>query len=104
MGLLFGLRSGTSKKHKIGSVIFESRHNQQFQLIFKEKSDLRGGVLLEAPDKHTYIHTYPVFARRINIDRRQLIRNTPYRGPQAYMYVGNPRRLCQLEIDKPNLS
>ena len=50
---------------------------------------------------NTSIHTYPGFARRININRRQLIRSTPYRGPQAYMYVGNPKRLRQLEIDKP---
>ena len=43
---------------EIGRLISESRHNQQFQLIFKEKSDLRGGVLLEAPDKHTYMLSY----------------------------------------------
>ena len=30
---------------KIGSRISDTRHNQQFQLIFKEKSDLWGGVL-----------------------------------------------------------
>ena len=47
------------------------------------------------------IHTYSLFARRIDIDRRHLVRSTPYRGPQPYMYIGNPRRLNRLEIDKP---
>ena len=36
-----------AKKHQIGSLISDQRHNQQFQLIFKEKSDLWGGGLSE---------------------------------------------------------
>ena len=36
-----------SKKQEVSRLISESRHNQQFQLIFKEKLNLRGGELSE---------------------------------------------------------
>ena len=46
LGTLWNLHE-ESKKQEIGRLISESRHNQQFQLIFKEKLNLWGGVLSE---------------------------------------------------------
>ena len=42
--------------------------------------------------KHTYMHTYSLFARRINKDRRSLMRSRPYKDVPTYMYVANPER------------
>ena len=50
----------TAKKHQIGSLISDQRHNQQFHLIFKEQTWFASGGTFwaqEATQNLTYIHS-----------------------------------------------